>query len=264
MKERIITAICLLAVVLPLIYFGGYWFMGLGLIATSIAIWEMVAMHDQDNRVPFWIKVIVFIGTLFVVFIPGFRTPDFYNAQFGSMVFATILLVINWIRIKKGQGDIRLYPLIIFYIGFSFRALLEIRSHSLELFLFLIVTVILTDSAAYFAGRFFGKHKLAPKISPKKTIEGAIGGWLIGGGFAFIFGFVQDLFAHTWILAVLAIGVPILSQIGDLVASAFKRHYNIKDYGKIFPGHGGVMDRVDSQLLAAFLIYVMIQLNGLG
>jgi len=264
MKERVITAICLLAVVLPLIYFGGYWFMGLGLVATTIATYEMIAMHDKEHHIPLWIKGITFIGVLLVVFVPNFRTLAFYDAQFISISFATLLLVINWIRIKKGQGDIRLYPLIIFYIGFSFRALLQIRSHSLTLFIFLIATVILTDSAAYFIGRSFGKHKLAPKISPKKTIEGAIGGWLIGFGFAFVFGFLQDLFSQTWILIVLAIGVPILSQIGDLIASAFKRHYDIKDYGKIFPGHGGVMDRVDSQLLAAFLIYVIIQFNGLG
>jgi len=264
MKERIITAICLLAVVLPLIYLGGYWLMGLGLVAVLMATYEMIAMHDKLQRVPVWIKGIAFMGVLFVVFIPGFRDPIFYNAQFGSMVFATLLLVINRIRIKKNQGDISLYPLIIFYIGFSFRALLQIRNHSLTLFIFLIAAVILTDSAAYFIGKFFGKHQLAPKISPKKTIEGAIGGLLVGFIFALVFGLMQGLFAQTWVLIVLAIGVPLLSQMGDLVASIFKRHYDIKDYGNIFPGHGGVMDRVDSQLLAAFLIYMIIQFGGLG
>ena len=87
---------------------------------------------------------------------------------------------------------------------------------------------------------------------------------LVGFIFALVFGLMQGLFAQTWVLIVLAIGVPLLSQMGDLVASIFKRHYDIKDYGNIFPGHGGVMDRVDSQLLAAFLIYMIIQFGGLG
>ena len=264
MKERILTAICLLAVVIPLVYLGGYWFMGLILIATGIATYEMLTMHDRENRIPLWIKGITFIGTLCVVLMPVFRMPAFYNAQFVSIGFVLALLVVSAIRAKKGQEDISLYPLIIFYVGYSFRALVEIRNQSLTLFIFLIATVILTDSMAYFAGRFFGKHKLVPKISPKKTVEGAIGGWLAGVVFAIGFGLRTELFAQMWVLIVLALLLPILSQIGDLVASALKRQHDIKDFGKIFPGHGGVMDRVDSQMLAAILIYMMILFGGLG
>jgi len=254
-KERIITAICLLAVVLPLIYFGGYWFMGLILIAAGIATLEMMAMHDQLKKVLFGAKAITFIGTFLVVLMPHIRESLILGA------LAMMLLLILSMRIKN-QGDIRFHLLIIPYIGLSFRALIEVRNHSLELLFFSIATVILTDSAAYFAGRFFGKRKLAPTISPKKTVEGAIGGWLVGFGFAFVFALTQNLFTEMWVLVVLAVGLPVLSQIGDLVASAFKRHYGIKDYGKLFPGHGGVMDRVDSQLLAAVLIYVIIQMGG--
>lgn len=264
MKERVITAICLLIVILPLIYLGGNWFLALMLIAATIATSEMLAMHDQLGKIPMWIKVITLLGNLWVVFVPTFQTLTFYDAQFIGMFVVVLLLVINGIRIKKGQTHIGIYPLVIFYIGYTFRSLLHIRFHSLTLFIFLIVTVVLTDSAAYFSGRFLGKHKLAPKISPKKTVEGAIGGWIIGFAFAFIFGWQQQIFQTPAILIILAIGIPILSQIGDLVASAFKRRYGIKDYGKIFPGHGGVMDRVDSQLLAALLIYFMIQIGGLS
>ena len=264
MKERIITAICMLAVVLPLIYLGGYWFAVLIFIATAIAAWEMMEMHDKDRKIPLWIKGITFIGTLLVAFLPTFRGPTFYDAQFISIVFVLVLLVLNAVRTKKDQEDrdISLYPFIIFYIGYAFRALLHIREHSLMLFIFLITTVVLTDSMAYFAGRFFGKNKLAPKISPKKTVEGAIGGWLSGAAFAIVFGLANNLFTETWILIVLAICLPILSQIGDLVASALKRKYEIKDFSNIFPGHGGVMDRVDSQMLAGILLYMVLYFGG--
>ena len=260
MKERIITAICLLVVVLPLIYFGSYWFIGLIVVAASIAAWEMIAMHakaeaDQDKKVLFEAKIITLLGTFLMVFMPNI-THALLLGAFSAMVLLILSTCI------KNQGDIKFHLLIIPYIGLSFRALIEVRSHSLTLFFFLIATVILTDSAAYFTGRLFGKHKLAPTISPKKTVEGAIGGWLIGCGFAIFFGLSQYLFAERWMLIVLAVGLPIVSQIGDLIASAFKRKYGIKDYGKLFPGHGGVMDRVDSQLLAAVLIYVIIQIGG--
>ena len=264
MKERIITGICLLAISLPLIYQGGYWFGGLILITTGIATWEMIAMHDKDKKIPFWIKGVTFIGTLLVAFMPTSRGSALYDAQFVSISFGGVLLVLNAVRVKKDRADISLYPLIIFYIGYGFRALLYIREHSLMLFIFLVITVITTDSMAYFTGRFFGKHQLAPKISPKKTIEGAIGGWSAGVLFAIGFGLMTHLFTQMWVLIVLAVCLPILSQIGDLVASALKRNYDIKDFSNIFPGHGGVMDRVDSQMLAGILLYVMILLGGLG
>jgi len=256
-KERIITGICLLAVVLPLVYFGGYWFMGLILFATVIATHEMLAMHDTLTKVPKWIKVLAMVATLGIVFSPTLSKAGFILGSH-SIFLWFICLALKKINVETGS----FYTKALIYVGFSFRALLGIRNHSLTLFIFLMAIVILTDSMAYFTGRFFGKHKLAPKISPKKTVEGAIGGWLAGAVFAIVFGLLAGLFSQSWILIVLALFLPILSQIGDLVASALKRQYDIKDFGKMFPGHGGVMDRVDSQMLAAILIYVIILIGG--
>lgn len=256
MKERVITAICLLVVALPLIYFGGYWFVGLGLVAASIAIFEMMAMYDNAVKVAFINKVLTLMATLSLVFMFGHDVGRLIYP-----VFFFVLLIQVFLK-KMDMDTFGFYGSSVVYIGFSFRALLEIRNHSLTLFIFLIVIVILTDTMAYFTGRFFGKRKLAPKVSPNKTVEGAIGGWLAGAAFALIFGLSQNLFTYIWVLIVLAVGLPILSQLGDLLASALKRKYGIKDYGKLFPGHGGVMDRVDSQLLAAILIYIMILIGG--
>lgn len=252
MKERIITGACLLAVALPIVYFGGILITGLLFLAAIGATWEMVNMRDKVQKVPNWVKAITFIGVLVMIFVPGFSQA----IQFSVLAFSP-LVIAGYVRTRKGESELSFYVLTIFYIGMSFRALLSIRNHSLALFIFLIVTVILTDSFAYFGGRLLGKKKLAPKISPNKTVEGAIFGWGVGTGFAVGFGIWQGLFNETWILIVLAVGLPIFGQIGDLIASALKRQHDIKDYGKLFPGHGGVMDRVDSQLLAAVLIYLM-------
>ena len=226
--------------------------MGLILIATAMATYEMLAMHDTLTKVPMWIKILAIIATLGIAFSSTLSTA------WSILGTHSVLLMFIYMFKKIIFDTGTFYTKTLIYIGLSFRALLGIRYHSLSLFIFLIATVILTDSMAYFAGRFFGKHKLAPKISPKKTIEGAIGGWLFGASFAIGFGLATELFAQMWVLIALAVFLPVLSQIGDLVASALKRQYDIKDFGNMFPGHGGVMDRVDSQMLAAILIYVII------
>ena len=125
------------------------------------------------------------------------------------------------------------------------------------------------DTFAYFTGRFLGKHKLIPEISPKKTIEGSIGGIVFTIG-AFIlyrvllFKIFPDLKINLpyLLVIILAIAASIVSQIGDLIASAIKRQYNIKDYGKLFPGHGGVLDRFDSVMLVAPVIYVIFIISA--
>lgn len=257
MKERLITAICLLAVVLPVIYFGGQVFNVLLGITAIIAVWELIKMREAKEKAPLLIKLITFAGVAIAILINPLARALYWN----NFIIAG-LLIINFFNHRRGKADTSFYILVICYIGMAFRALLQIRTHSLMLFIFLIATVILTDTAAYFVGRLLGKKKLAPVISPNKTIAGAVGGWLVGAGFAITFGLIAGLFNESWVLIALAVGLPPLSQAGDLIASALKRQHGIKDYGKIFPGHGGVMDRVDSQLLAAMLIYAMMLIGG--
>ena len=120
-----------------------------------------------------------------------------------------------------------------------------------------LLTAFGTDIMAYFSGYLFGKHKLCPKISPKKTVEGAIGGALgsmvLCGIFAKLF--LPALFMHCLIIGLLG---GIVSQFGDLTASIFKRKMGIKDYGNLIPGHGGILDRFDSVLFTAPLVYYYI------
>jgi len=257
MKERIITAICLLAIGLPLVFLGGWWFIILGLLATIFAIYELLKMHDQTKEVLVGAKLLTFFTTMFLVFIPSLN-----EALFVGFLGFILVLILN--HAAKNFKSTKFHLFIIPYIGLSFRALLEIRSQGLALFIFLIATVILTDSGAYFVGKFFGKRKLAPVISPNKTVEGALGGWFVGFTFAIIFGISAHLFNNLFVLLTLAIMLPILSQCGDLLASYLKRKYGIKDYGNLFPGHGGIMDRVDSQLLAAIILYIAMQLGGIS
>ena len=121
------------------------------------------------------------------------------------------------------------------------------------------------DTFAYFCGRLFGRHKLIVEISPKKTVEGSIGGTLFCVGAFLLYGLILqvafDLSPRYVMLGVAGLLAAFISQIGDLIASLIKREHGVKDYGFIFPGHGGVLDRFDSILAIAPLLWILL---GLG
>ncbi len=129
--------------------------------------------------------------------------------------------------------------------------------------LVILIGCWITDSCAYFTGYFFGKHKLAPEISPKKTIEGSVGGavgvMLILVAYAHIAGNIMDVGVNTVPAIAVGLVAGIVSQFGDLCASIIKREHNIKDFGNIMPGHGGVMDRFDSLILVAPSVYYILK-----
>ena len=153
-----------------------------------------------------------------------------------------------------------------FYITFAFACWVLIRQReSGEYLLMLTIWLpLISDIFAYFTGFFFGKHKLIPDVSPKKTIEGSIGGMLFCGIGCIVFSIV--IFSiKNWSIDIMlyvrmfAVGVicSVLSQIGDLVMSVIKRRYGVKDYGKLFPGHGGVLDRFDSVMAIAPIVLIL-------
>ena len=132
-------------------------------------------------------------------------------------------------------------------------------------FIYLIPFVFgwVTDTFAYFVGRFLGKHKLIPAVSPKKTVEGAIGGAVGCALVAILYGFVigqcfDTVQPNYVVLAIAGVIIAVVSQLGDFAMSAIKRQYGIKDYGKLLPGHGGLLDRFDS-CMAVTIVLAMIQ-----
>ena len=143
--------------------------------------------------------------------------------------------------------------------------------HKLEygkfLIWFVVVGAFVTDSLAYFTGVFFGKHKLCPEISPKKTIEGAVGG-LLGTAVVFVaMGYFYNAFSNADFnlikLFIAGLITAAISQTGDLAASVIKREYKIKDYGNLLPGHGGILDRCDSLIFVAPVIYFIFNFVNL-
>ena len=154
-------------------------------------------------------------------------------------------------------------------LGFTALAVLrELPYYSLPFVLLPMVIAWMSDTGAYFVGTFFGKHKMAPVISPKKSWEGFFGGWAISVGLTAVYGVICNAFfpgISSWrfdvgLFAILAAVLAPLSVVGDLLASVIKRRCGIKDYGNVMPGHGGVMDRFDSVLFIAPLTYIALML----
>lgn len=137
----------------------------------------------------------------------------------------------------------------------------SLASHSWTIIVFLIGITVISDSMGYFGGLLLGKHKLAPRLSPKKTWEGAISSFLFAFLFAFLFGYFLNIFEDTnWPLAALiacSILLPIFSIIGDLIFSSFKRDLQIKDFSNLIPGHGGILDRIDSITIVSIAFVVI-------
>lgn len=151
------------------------------------------------------------------------------------------------------------------YVVLCFTALLRLRyigDGAQYIYILVFVAAWITDTFAYFTGVFFGRHKLIPKISPKKTIEGAIGGVIFCVIAFVVYGIVVENIMNVQMnlvtLVVVGFVMSVVSMIGDLVASSIKRTYGLKDYGNLFPGHGGVLDRFDSiMILAPLLLFVV-------
>ena len=265
MKQRLITAALIIAVALPIIIMGGLPILVLGSLLTLVAVWELIAMRGTKNPAPIEVKALVYAATLWVVF-HDFNFGGSLGMGIGALSlevvagFLLLLLVVVVFRQEFKVSDAAFYLMTILYVGTTFRSMLFLRQPNLTLFIFMILVVAITDAMAYFVGRKFGKHKLAPLVSPKKTVEGAIGGTLGGIVAGTVYGLVTGMPTSVGILIFLSLIAAIVGQIGDLMASSMKREYGIKDFGKIFPGHGGVLDRLDSHLFASLVLYLVINL----
>ncbi len=180
---------------------------------------------------------------------------------FGTVAYMLIVSVFSGDRFTvdiaalSGAGTV--------YVSFGFCAMVILRDMPFGQYIYFLPFIIswITDTFAYFSGMLFGKHKLIPAVSPKKTVEGSVGGTLFAIGFTLLYGFIVGKISgatpNYLALGIVACLVSLLSQCGDLVMSLIKRKFEIKDYGKLFPGHGGVLDRFDSIIITASCIYFL-------
>ncbi len=256
MLKRIISAIIGLPFLLILITVGG-----IPLFVTILVI-SLIGLREfyyacKHKFAP--IKTIGYIGAIAILTLIQF-TPGFVYI---SMLFFVLIIVLNSIKLIHNKYSfvdvsITLYSLAYIPILLSHILLIDKQPNNIVIWL-VFITAWGTDTFAYFSGYFFGKRKLCPSISPKKTVEGAIGGILGSIITSLIFGYIF-LKDHMFIIALTGGIGSIVAQIGDLSASLVKRHVNVKDFGNIIPGHGGILDRFDSVLFTAPIVYYVLVL----
>ncbi len=269
MKVRVITAVVGILAVLGLVYLGS-WFLTGAILAVAF-----LALHEYDSMLRHF-QVSIYLKPTALAMAVMILSAGFYSikAFFAAVLLAFVLLLYLILGIKKEKMTSLIYSgfgAVYFGIGFGTLALLR-GSHellpptavSIEPGIFLILLALVctwaSDSFAYLAGKAFGKHKMAPHISPNKTVEGLVGGALgcivLGVGISAAFSF--DML-HGFILSVMA---AVMAPMGDLFESYVKRACDIKDSGNILPGHGGMMDRFDSLLFVApSLVAVLLLLR---
>lgn len=251
MLKRTITAIVLVAIVAGAFFLGPKALENLIYILLAIAGYEVYRIRKDK-----WSPVILVVILAFI----GWSTQlnsDHLLAYFSSLLISllTLSLVFEWFTFE----DASLVYVLVSLLGFVALAVKAVVAMDMKVFAYIIIATYATDTFAYLGGSLFGKHKLIERVSPNKTIEGSIIGYIGSVILSLLFAyFYVDLDRNLIIFASLLI--PVVSQIGDLSFSLIKRKYNIKDYGIIFPGHGGVLDRVDSIVFSLLVFNIILTL----
>ena len=262
MLKRIITAICAVIILLPILWFSDTLVFSVAIsIAALFCLFEMFRCMGLHKKIAFCLPI--YIAAILFPFLQ--RSIDYTYVVMIAFIYAVLFLVYAFALVILSHGklqykDVCASYLTSLYIITALNMIIYIRDFGnigKYLYFLIFIGAWITDIFAYFTGVFFGKNKLIEDISPKKTIEGSIGGTVFCSIGYVVMGLVANFFGCNANFVFLAIGgviMAIISQIGDLIMSVIKRHYGIKDYGKLFPGHGGMLDRVDSILAVSIAL----------
>lgn len=269
MKTRILTGILLGLVFVPVFVIGDWLlYVVLGLMSVY-AGYELLRMIGHRIAIPKSVLIygLLVNGLFYSLLVYGFLVGDL--GDFLLMVLLGLILSGSILMVAVDEMKFDLFAKVtmsVLYPVLGFASLAFVRDVGLVYLGLLFVITISTDVFAYFVGVSIGRHKLAPKISPKKSIEGSLGGLFFAAIFSVVYVLLLGLgetsvSLELWMVAVVAVLVSVMAQVGDLVASKMKRTYDVKDFSNIFPGHGGVMDRFDSSVFAAMLFVVIVLLG---
>lgn len=282
MKQRVITAVVLLAVLALVV-----WQINTPLLVAVLAFLSAVAANEIMKCAKVENTFIRVVGTAFACAFPFFSSEKalepWVSAEIWSkvtdalpgIVYIIALVLVFLLAMLKGYAyttfedvSVSVFASALVPFGFStiirLRDMFQIEQFGIYLIFYGLICALATDTGAQLTGMAFGKHKMSPNISPKKTVEGAVGGLIVSlllNGVAIILynrfaDFKMDEFAAT-VLLIACLPVSFMGMMGDLSASVLKRNFGVKDFGKIFPGHGGVMDRFDSSLFTLPITYAI-------
>lgn len=284
MKQRVITAFVLLAVLAVIV-----WQINTPIFIIAIAFFSAVAANEIMKCAKISNKFLVGAGTAFAALVPFLVTEqpfapwlickkfaDFHGTV-PNIVFVILITLVFFLAMLKGYSHTSFENVAVAFfacvvVPYDFSLFVRLRNMELDtssqfgiyIMFYALICALATDTGAQLGGMAFGKHKMAPNISPKKTKEGAVCGIVFGVILNVIAIILYNKFANTpldrsQMIVFIACSpvVGFMGMMGDLSASVLKRNFGVKDFGKIFPGHGGVMDRLDSTLFTLPLAYII-------
>ena len=270
MKIRIISGAVGVLLLLPVLFFSGTILLPIvtALLAFLASI-ELSSAVGLKRRLQFLLPTCVY--ALLLPMLTHFMREDTQRYVVYAALLTLLYVLVAFCAAVLSNGRVPfsgvaqlVLSVVYATVGFASVSLLRILDGGAYIYGLVFVGAWVTDTMAYFVGRLLGKHKLCPAISPKKTVEGSVGGIFFCVLGFLLYGFImQKVFAlspNYLMLALAGLLSSIISQIGDLTASLIKREHGVKDFGKIMPGHGGVMDRFDSIIAVAILLVLLCTL----
>lgn len=300
MVTRIISSIVGLAVLIPCLVLGDWFYFVLITLAMGIACWEILGVAKKRTVVMY---LVYFLFVALFTYWPIFKDlivkglngglQGYFNQLHISIIVTIVgMFLVFFLSVVYKDFTVNDSCFLIamaILLGFGFQCLLYLRYMPVKgfnldttsfkytvdntfkpsfLLLYILFSTFLTDAGAYFVGMLFGKNKMNERISPKKTWEGFVGGVIISFVLSSTVGLIlaaSDFpltdylrIDHWYYILLLSIVIPLFATLGDFVFSSIKRHYGIKDYGKLIPGHGGVLDRLDSIIFVAIITAILI------
>lgn len=259
MKQRVITAVIALIIFIPIIVVGGGWIEFAACVLGIVAMDEFYKMKYKNN--PHYGQEGLAILAMLSLILPWEQWFSFLPSHL-FLYYGFVMLLMALMVFDKNDFHIDNLGFPIFtslYLGLGFHSFVAARFASLIVLLYALFIVWATDIGAYMIGRKLGRHKLAPTISPNKTVEGAVGGIVCALLVSALYvSYFADYFHYSLpIMLLITVVFSIAGQLGDLVESSYKRFYGVKDSGKILPGHGGILDRFDSLLFVFPMMYML-------
>ena len=271
MKTRTITAVFILIVIVPLVLLSHFITYSIALgILSLMATFELLRVLGMERRWAVSVPAYVLATILpFASYFVESSNTFVYLLTIAALAFFYLIYLMGVSVFSKGVisvAGISSVFVAVTYVVVSFSSLSLLRYIDRDVGLYRLILVFvaawMTDTCAYLVGSLIGKHKLIPEISPKKTVEGAIGG-IVGAFLGFLlYGLIIDLAVSNIAVNYIALGVysiilAVVAQLGDLIASLIKREHGVKDYSKLLPGHGGIMDRFDSILAVSTILLIL-------
>lgn len=256
MRTRIISGAVLTVLLVGAVAGGGITMFILAAFITGMGLFELYRVVGIHNKALGITGYVLSAGFYAMLWFDKLNYLDYFCVAAGILFMFVYVCTFKTMRAKQAAFGI----LGIFYVAIPISYIYRIRIMENGIFIFILVFVCswIADTCAYFTGVSLGKHKLCPHLSPKKSVEGAIGGILgatiIGTIYGLVLGnYINETLAPAF--AIICAAGSFISIFGDLAASAIKRNYDVKDYSNLIPGHGGILDRFDSMIFVAPIVY---------